>query len=110
MHEFSDRSYGGGPTLRGATVMLTGLVAPANDGQGFRIVRFHIACCAADALAAAAEITGWQGPTPSTNTWITVVGHYHPSDIERLDPLIDATTITAIEQPAEPYEPYTSNG
>ena len=111
MYEFAERSYAdAGRTLRGATVTLTGLVAPAKDGQGFRVVRFRIACCAADALAAAAEIVGWQGPTPPTNSWVTVVGRFHPSDIERLDPLIDATSITPIDQPAEPYEANIGNG
>lgn len=110
MHEFADRSYDGGKTLRAATVALTGFVAPAKDGQGFRIVRFRIACCAADALAAAAQVVGWQGQTPSTNSWVTVVGRFHPSDDERLDPLIDATSITPIDQPAEPYEPNNGSG
>jgi uncharacterized membrane protein YcgQ (UPF0703/DUF1980 family) len=47
-----------GRSLDGVRVRLTGFVAPAEDADGYRLTRFVIFCCAADAEALQAVVHG----------------------------------------------------
>ena len=61
--EFNQRAFEGteGASFNGATVRVIGFVGPTKP-DGFVVARYSIACCAADALAATALVTGWTGP------------------------------------------------
>src|SRR5258705_275010 len=49
--EFDERAADHDGASFGSTpVLLTGFVAQASDGNGFRLARYQIACCAADAV------------------------------------------------------------
>ena len=52
---------------------LVGFVAPAK-ADGFVVARYSIACCAADALAATAQVVRLDGPSPARDTWVEVEG------------------------------------
>ena len=55
--EFLQRAYDrDGASMAGATVELTGFVADDNGGEGFRLARYGIACCAADARASVTRV------------------------------------------------------
>lgn len=104
LFEFSQRAIDrSGESLDGATVELTGFVA-ADDGQrrGFRLARYQIACCAADATPVVVRVTGIHGAKPSRDTWVTVVGSLHVKDTEV--PELAATSVVEIAPPGDPYE------
>ena len=44
------------------------------------MARYSIACCAADALAATALVTGWAGPVLVRDSWVEVEGRFEPGD------------------------------
>ena len=90
-----------GSSLQGATVELTGLVAGREPG-GFRLARFQIACCAADAIPAVVVIQDVAGSAPPRDQWVRVTGTYvaAPGDL----PHLASTTVTAITAPEDPYE------
>jgi len=100
--EYVERSYDhDGQSMRGATIELTGFVADDGSGDGFRLARYQIACCAADAAAAVVQIVG-AGSTPPRDQWITVTGTFTESSGDT--PVFAATTIEAIDAPDDPYE------
>jgi uncharacterized membrane protein YcgQ (UPF0703/DUF1980 family) len=81
---------------------LTGFVAQASDGTGFRLARYQIACCAADAVAAVARVVGVTGDPPARDTWVVVTGTYrHSSDAV---PELVVSSLVAIAPPADPYQ------
>ena len=111
MSEFVDRAWNDdGASLNGATVHLTGLVAPAKDGDGFVLLRFHISCCAADAVPAGVHITGWSGPTPATDSWLTADVRFRPGAPAVVYPPVEALHVTAVAPPGQPYEPTPNYG
>lgn len=94
-----------GRTLAGHTVVLTGFVA-ASPGDLWYLTRLHVVCCAADATPAKIEVLGSATRYP-TNQWVTVTGTWTPSDPHDLGGTvarIQATTVTAVPRPADPYE------
>ena len=101
--EFNQRAFEGtdGASFNGAAVRLVGFVAPA-DGGGFLVARYSIACCAADAAAATAEVVGWDGPVPERDVWVDVIGTFQPGGAER--PRLAATSVTPLPEPDDPYE------
>jgi uncharacterized repeat protein (TIGR03943 family) len=97
--EYAERSFDhDGRSLRGASVELTGFVA-GDDSGGFRIARYQIACCAADAAATVVHVRGVVSP-PGRDQWVTVTGSF----TEGKDPILTATTLQEIEAPEDPYE------
>lgn len=75
----------------------------ANASPGsFRLTRFSIACCAADALPAQVRIVGFSGTLPPVDSWVEIVGTYDAM-VDRL-PVVKATDLRRIPQPREPYE------
>lgn len=101
--EFDERSADhDGSSFRTAQVRLTGFVADTGDGKGFRLARYQIACCAADAVAAIARVVGVTGDPPARDTWLTVTGTYRHS----ADPVPElvVSSLTTIPPPVDPYE------
>jgi uncharacterized repeat protein (TIGR03943 family) len=101
--EFDQRAFEGtnGASFNGATLQLEGFVAPAKR-DGFLVARYSIACCAADALAATAHVVGWDGPPPSRDSWVQVVGTFEAGD--QTNPRLAATSVTPMARPEDPYE------
>ena len=100
--EFGQRAFDhDGASLEGATVQLTGFVAGADDG-GFRLARYQIACCAADATPVVIRIVGVSGDPPARDQWVTVTGAFQPGGEEI--PMLAATSIVEIPAPGDPYE------
>jgi len=100
--EFGQRAFeGDGASFDGASVRLTGFVA-GPDGDGFRLARYQIACCAADAAPVVIRVIGVHGGTPPPDQWVIVTGRFEPGGGNL--PLLAATTVTPIPPPDEPYE------
>jgi uncharacterized repeat protein (TIGR03943 family) len=100
--EFSQRAFErDGATFNGASVELTGFVAEAEDG-GFRLARYQIACCAADAAPVVVRVVGTTGDPPSLDQWVTVTGTFEPGGKE--PPELAATSVVEIPAPDDPYE------
>ena len=101
--EFDERSADhDGSSFGTAQVRLTGFVADTGDGGGFRLARYQIACCAADAVAAVARVVGVTGDPPARDTWVTVTGTYrHSADAV---PELVVSSLTTIPPPVDPYE------
>jgi len=99
--EYLERSFDhDGRSLQGATVQLTGFVAGGDGSEGFRLARYQIACCAADAAAAVVRVVG-SASTPERDQWVTVTGSFAAAGD---DPVIAATAIEEISAPKDPYE------
>jgi uncharacterized repeat protein (TIGR03943 family) len=100
--EYGQRSFDGdGATLRGVTVQLTGFVADETSGGTFRLARYQIACCAADAVAAVVEVVGGGAAVPS-DQWVRVTGRFAAPEGDM--PVLSAVVVEPITQPADPYE------
>ncbi len=102
--EFVERTYAGA-TTRGVPVKLTGFVVPDDDGSGtFRVVRFRISCCAADAAPVAVRVVDPPADRPKADSWVTITGTLVPDDPAALDPRFEVTALEAIDEPSSPYE------
>lgn len=100
--EYGQRAFDRhGSSLAGATIQLTGFIA-ATDRKGFRLARYQIACCAADAVPAIVIVQGVSGQPPRRDSWVRVTGAYtRPAgDLPR----IAATSVVEIPVPNEPFE------
>jgi putative membrane protein len=86
----------------GDPVSFEGLVT-TDPGAGpgeFLLTRFIITCCVADATIAQVKVVdGPPGQLPD-NSWVRVTGKLYPLGSEVL---IDASEVTPIPQPAQPY-------
>lgn len=97
-----------GQSLTGVRVRLTGFVAPAEDANGYRLTRFVIFCCAADAEALQAVVHG--DPTPRTrDQWLEVEGTWLPGPADVDDPsppppVLQADLVRPVAPPQPPYE------
>jgi uncharacterized repeat protein (TIGR03943 family) len=101
--EYGQRAFDGdGHSVRDATVSLTGFVAGGANATSFRLARYQIACCAADAAAMVVKVVGISGAAPSRDQWVTVIGRFHPAggDI----PELTALAVKPITAPEDPYE------
>nr|WP_279591126.1 TIGR03943 family protein [Modestobacter marinus] len=92
--------------LEGRRVRLVGFVSPRAAG-GWYVTRFDINCCAADATALRVAVP--DGPAAfEPDQWVEVVGTHVPPQVDPAvgypEPTIDATSVAAVEAPAEPYE------
>jgi uncharacterized repeat protein (TIGR03943 family) len=101
--EFNQRAFEGtdGASFNGATVRIIGFVGPTK-ADGFVVARYSIACCAADALAATALVSGWTGRVPARDSWVEVEGRFEPGG--EVDPRLVAASVTVIPTPDDPYE------
>jgi uncharacterized repeat protein (TIGR03943 family) len=90
-----------GASFHGVPVKLTGFVAGSEAGS-FRLARYQIACCAADATPVEMEVVGTSGTPPSSDQWVVVTGTFRPGGGEL--PRLAATSIVEIPAPVDPYE------
>ena len=89
-----------GASFNGATVRLTGFVA-GTDPDGFRLARYQIACCAADAVPVVLRVVGAR-EVPARDQWVTVTGAFEPGGGQV--PEVAATNVVPIRPPEDPYE------
>ena len=100
-----------GQSLAGVRVRLTGFVAPAEDGDKdgrYRLTRFVIFCCAADAEGLQAVIRGDAVPR-ARDQWLEVEGTWQPrpaapDDPNPQPPVLNADLVRPIAPPRPPYE------
>jgi len=99
-----------GQSLAGVRVRLVGFVAP-NQGKegGYRLTRFVIFCCAADAEALQAVVRG--DPTPrARDQWLEVEGTWMARPIAAEDdpsprpPALHVATVRPVAPVRPPYE------
>jgi uncharacterized repeat protein (TIGR03943 family) len=99
-----------GQSLAGVRVRLVGFVAPS-EGQegGYRLTRFVIFCCAADAEALQAVVHG--DPVPRTrDQWLEVEGTWQPrppaadDDPSPPPPALHVDSVRPVAPPRPPYE------
>jgi uncharacterized repeat protein (TIGR03943 family) len=101
-----------GGSLEGVRVRLVGFVAPGAPGDGprtYRLTRFVIFCCAADAEALQVTLRG-DGVQRQRDQWLEVEGRWLPGPLPDEDdpspppPVLTAETVRPIAQPHRPYE------
>ena len=97
-----------GQSLVGVRVRLVGFVAPGEGAGGYRLTRFVIFCCAADAEALQAVVRG--DPTPRTrDQWLEVEGTWLPrpaavDDPSPPPPALHADVVRTVAPARPPYE------
>jgi uncharacterized repeat protein (TIGR03943 family) len=102
--EFVQRAYDrDGASMAGRTVELTGFVAEDDGGEGFRLARYGIACCAADAQAAVVRVVS-DSQEPARDQWLHVTGSYRAGRTGDELPVLMAERVVEIDDPADPYE------
>jgi uncharacterized repeat protein (TIGR03943 family) len=95
-------------SLAGVRVRLVGFANPTNGG-GYRLTRFVIFCCAADAEALQVDVHGDPVPRPG-DQWLEVEGIWVPRPVAREDdsepppPALAASAVRPIPAPRPPYE------
>lgn len=100
--EFVQRAFDhGGASFNRAQIELTGFAAGAEDG-GFRLGRYQIACCAADATPVVVRVVGTSGTPLRDDDWVRVIGTFQPGRGEL--PVLAATSVVEIPAPDDPYE------
>lgn len=92
--------------LAGMNADTIGFVAPdpAGDPDLFYLARYSITCCAVDAqpIAIPVESTRW-ADTVKEGAWVRVAGSFRDSTAAGAATVLGATSIEAIDEPAEPY-------
>jgi uncharacterized repeat protein (TIGR03943 family) len=99
-----------GQSLAGVRVRLVGFVAPSQGKEGgYRLTRFVIFCCAADAEALQAVVRG--DPTPrARDQWLEVEGTWLPRPTAAEDdpspppPALQVDTVKSVAPARPPYE------
>jgi uncharacterized repeat protein (TIGR03943 family) len=110
MFEFVTRAlYDRSQSLAGVRVRLVGFVAPGEGDEGYRLTRFVISCCAADAAALQLVIRGdhrqWR-----RDQWLEVEGQWLRRPVAAAQdpdpplPVLTAELVRPVPQPREPYE------
>jgi uncharacterized repeat protein (TIGR03943 family) len=66
----------------------------------FVLTRFIISCCVADALSVQVRVVGAPPGRFAEDTWVRVRGTFYPVGREML---VDATDVTAVPRPTDPY-------
>jgi uncharacterized repeat protein (TIGR03943 family) len=97
-------------SLAGVRVRLVGFVAPSQGQEGgYRLTRFVIFCCAADAEALQAVVRG--DPTPrARDQWLQVEGTWVPRPVAAEDdsspppPVLHADLVRPVAPARPPYE------
>jgi uncharacterized repeat protein (TIGR03943 family) len=96
-------------SLAGVRVRLVGFVAPSDGAGSYRLTRFVIFCCAADAEALQAVVRG--DPTPrARDQWLQVEGTWQPrppaaeDDPSPPPPALRVDTVRPVAPARPPYE------
>lgn len=107
--EFVSRAlYDEHRSLAGARVRVLGFVTPGDHG-GYRLARFNVFCCAADAEAYEIEIRGDATPRRA-DQWLLVEGRWLPQPVagtmqpSTRRPVLVAEAVTPVKPPADRYE------
>jgi uncharacterized repeat protein (TIGR03943 family) len=101
--EFGQRAFDhDGASFNGEAVQLTGFVVGAQEEGGFRLARYQIACCAADAAPVVIRVVGGPVEPPGRDRWVTVTGVFESGDDDV--PELAATSVAEIPVPDDPYE------
>lgn len=111
LSDFSYRAlYDEEQSLDGKTVRLTGFVTRSKEpGVAFQLTRFVLACCAADGQAIKVAVRSDQS-APPVDSWLEIDGTWAPrkghtvGELSLDPPIIEASSVRPIEQPAQPYE------
>jgi uncharacterized repeat protein (TIGR03943 family) len=99
--EYGERAFDhDGASFNGAVVQLTGFMAGA-EPDGFRLARYQISCCAADATPVVLRVVGARS-IPPRDQWVTVTGTFQPSEGDT--PQLAASNLIEIRAPNDPYE------
>jgi uncharacterized repeat protein (TIGR03943 family) len=102
--------YDDDDSLGGVPVRLTGfVVADPAIPDGYRLTRYLLTCCAADAMPLQVVVQGLGSPPPADDTWLEVVGTWVPPadpTAEGVDrgAVLAVTSQVEIPPPANPYE------
>ena len=91
-------------SLTNRPITVTGFVL--NEAQGVDLGRVVIICCSADAQLARIHLGGpaaAQAAGLPDNTWLRVEGEVKPGQRNSI-PTLQATTVTRIDAPANPYD------
>jgi uncharacterized repeat protein (TIGR03943 family) len=100
--EYVERAFEhNGASFNRVPVKLTGFVAGAGGG-GFKLARYQIACCAADATPVVLQVVGTSGVPPQDDQWVTVTGTFQRGGGDT--PRLAATSVVEISAPEDPYE------
>lgn len=98
-----------GQSLAGVRVRLVGFAAPGEGAEAYRLTRFVIFCCAADAEALQVVVRG-DGTQRPRDQWLEVEGQWLPRPVPAADdlspsaPVLTVDTVRPIAQPHRPYE------
>jgi uncharacterized repeat protein (TIGR03943 family) len=99
-----------GQSLAGVRVRLVGFVAPSEGKEGgYRLTRFVIFCCAADAEALQAVVRGDRTPR-ARDQWLEVEGTWRPRPTAAEDdpspppPALQAVSVRPVAPARPPYE------
>jgi uncharacterized repeat protein (TIGR03943 family) len=97
-------------SLAGVRVRLVGFVAPSEGKEGgYRLTRFVIFCCAADAEALQAVVRGDRTPR-ARDQWLEIEGTWLPrppaaeDDPSPPTPVLDADVVRPVAPARPPYE------
>ncbi|MEA2433363.1 MAG: hypothetical protein QOG54_820 [Actinomycetota bacterium] len=84
----------------GRELELVGFVTHEGGGKGFRLSRFYISCCAADAIPYSTDILTEDGSDYADDTWLQVKGtiESHEGGFA-----LKASHINEVEEPDPPY-------
>jgi uncharacterized repeat protein (TIGR03943 family) len=98
-----------GQSLAGVRVRLVGFVAPGDGAGGYRLTRFVVFCCAADAEALQTVVRG--DPTPrARDQWLEVEGTWVPRPTAGEDdpgpppPTLNVDMVRPVAPARPPYE------
>jgi uncharacterized repeat protein (TIGR03943 family) len=107
--EFVSRAlYDEHRSLAGARVRVLGFVTPGDHG-GYRLARFNVFCCAADAEAYEIDVRGDATPRRA-DQWLLVEGRWLPQPVASTmqpssrRPVLVAAAVTPVKPPADRYE------
>jgi uncharacterized repeat protein (TIGR03943 family) len=83
----------------GRPLTLTGFVTHDDNASSFRLTRFYVSCCAADAIPYSVTIDAAGRDFPD-DTWMRVEGTLRPSETGFI---LEAERIEELESPKDPY-------
>jgi uncharacterized repeat protein (TIGR03943 family) len=98
-----------GRSIGDRRVRLTGFITTGTDGETF-LARMVLSCCAADARLIKVGLRGAVPRDIGPDTWVEVVGTFTPYQVvdeinSGIIPFIEATSVTPVAVPDDPYGP-----
>jgi uncharacterized repeat protein (TIGR03943 family) len=84
----------------GTRVRFIGFTVRTGKPDRFRLARFLISCCAADAVPVFVDVKAMGNEIPADNAWVDIAGR-----LQRLEGMliVEAESIRPTDQPDEPY-------